>query len=48
MNNFPERLKIIPPPAVSLIARIDGLRGQWTGGATFNPVVLDRLQKSHF
>jgi len=46
MNTFQERIKIIPPTAVSLIARIDELHGEWTGGATLNPVVLDRLQKS--
>ena len=46
MNNFQKRLEIISPEAVALIARVDELRGQWTGGATLNPVVLDRLQKS--
>ncbi len=46
MNNFQKRLKTTSPIAVSLIARIDGLRGEWTGGAVLNPVVLDRLQKS--
>ncbi len=46
MNNFQKRLEIISPTAITLIARVDELRGQWTGGATLNPVVLDRLRKS--
>ena len=46
MNNFQKRLEIISPEAIALIARVDELRGQWTGGATLNPVVLGRLQKS--
>ncbi len=46
MDSFQKRLEIITPAAVSLIAQIDELRGEWTGGATLNPVVLDRLQKS--
>lgn len=46
MNNFQKRIENIPPAIVSLIARIDEHRGEWTGGATLNTVVLGRLQKS--
>lgn len=46
MNDFQKRLETISSIAITLIAQIDELRGQWTGGATLNPVVLDRLQKS--
>lgn len=46
MNNFKKRLEITSPVLVSLVARVDELRGEWTGGATLNPIVLDRLQKS--
>lgn len=46
MHNFQKRLETIPAAATSLIGRIDELRGEWTGGATLNPVVLDRLQRS--
>jgi len=46
MNNFKKRLENTSPTLISLIARVDELRGEWTGGATLNPIVLDRLQKS--
>jgi Fic family protein len=46
MNNFKKRLEITSPVLVSLVARVDELRGEWTGGATLNPIVLDRLQKT--
>ena len=46
MNNFQERLNIIAPMAILLIASIDELRDEWTGDVKLNLIVLSRLQKS--
>lgn len=40
------RLEKLPPEILSLIAKIDELKGQWIAGARLSPQVLGRLKRS--
>lgn len=39
-------IKLVSPQVLSLIARIDELKGKWTAGAQLHPQVLKRLKES--
>lgn len=45
-DNFSKRIKNVPSGIVSLIAKIDELKGQWISGARLSPQVLGRLKRS--
>jgi len=45
-NNFEKRLSNVPAKVWSKIAKIDELKGRWTGGARLSPQVLGRLKRS--
>ena len=45
-NKFNQRLKNIPDKIWSIVAKIDGLQGQWIAGAKLDPQILSRLKKS--
>lgn len=45
MNQFERKIKNISPKLLSMITNIDGLKGQWIGGAQLNPQVLGRLKQ---
>ncbi|MAF80587.1 AsnC family transcriptional regulator [bacterium] len=46
MSDYNHRLEQLPAEITSTIAKIDELKGQWTGGAVLSPQVLGRLKKS--
>ncbi len=46
MNSLDERLEKLSLATVSLLSRIDGLNGQWIGGARLSPQALERLKRS--
>jgi hypothetical protein len=46
INSFDKLLQKLPAINWSQIARVDELKGQWTGGAKLGPQVLGRLKKS--
>ncbi|MBI2442962.1 MAG: Fic family protein [Candidatus Levybacteria bacterium] len=43
---FDQRIQHVTPEILSLIAKIDELKGRWVAGAQLNPIVLDRLKRS--
>lgn len=45
-HSFDQRIQHITPEILSLIAKIDELKGRWIAGAQLNPIVLDRLKQS--
>src|SRR3990167_7353117 len=45
-NRFDKRLTIIPPSVWAVIARIDELKGHWTGSVKLHPQILGRLKRS--
>ena len=45
-SKFNDRIIKLPPSVFALLSEIDIRSGQWTGGATVNPQVLDRLKHS--
>ncbi len=45
-NKFDKRLANVPSGVLSKIARIDELKGRWTGGLQMNPQALGRLKRS--
>lgn len=45
-TQFEHRLQPVSAEHASLLAKIDGLKGQWLGGATLSPQVLGRLKRS--
>ncbi|OGV96646.1 hypothetical protein A2W24_01640 [Microgenomates group bacterium RBG_16_45_19] len=46
LSSLDHLLKNLPASIWQKIAQIDGLRGQWVGGAKLNPQILSRLKKS--
>ncbi len=46
MNRLNERLEKLSLSTLSLLSQIDGLNGQWIGGAQLSPQVLGRLKRS--
>jgi len=46
MSRFNERLEKLSLSTLSLLSQIDGLNGQWIGGAQLSPQVLGRLKRS--
>jgi len=46
MNRLDERLEKLSLSTVSLLSQIDGLNGQWIGGARLSPQALGRLRRS--
>ncbi|HUC95763.1 MAG TPA: Fic family protein [Candidatus Saccharimonadia bacterium] len=46
MNRLNLRIKKLPLPTISILTEIDGLNGQWVGGAKLSPQVLGRLKRS--
>lgn len=46
LDNFSKRIENVPSSIVSLIAKIDELKGQWISGARLSPQVLGRLKRS--
>src|SRR3989339_1840814 len=46
IDRFNKRIENIASELWAKIARIDELKGQWTGGVNFSPQVLGRLKKS--
>jgi Fic family protein len=46
MNKLDERLEKLSFSTVSLLSQIDGLNGQWIGGARLSPQALGRLKRS--
>src|SRR5256885_11653842 len=46
MNRLNERLEKLSPSMLSLLSKIDGLHGQWIGGAQLSPQALGRLKQS--
>ncbi len=45
-NNFEKRLEVIPSGILSLIAKIDELKGRWSAGTNLHPQILGRLKRS--
>ena len=45
-NKFDKRLANVPSGVLSKIARIDEIKGRWTGGLQMNPQALGRLKRS--
>ncbi|MFH1665884.1 MAG: Fic family protein [Candidatus Omnitrophota bacterium] len=45
-SKFEQRLQSLPDSLWSKIAQIDGLKGQWIGGAKLSPQILGRLKRS--
>ena len=46
MTDFSQRLKKITPEVLSIIGRIDEIKGRWTEGMNLSPQLLGRLKKS--
>ncbi len=46
MKKFNDRIEKVLPTILSLLSRIDGLNGQWIGGANLSPQALSRLKHS--
>ena len=46
MKKFDSRLNNIPASLWTIIAKIDELKGRWTGGLELSPIILGRLKKS--
>jgi Fic family protein len=46
MHRFDQRLQLLPPTILALIAEIDENKGRWVGGAQLNPQTLARLRQS--
>jgi Fic family protein len=46
MDNLKQRILQLPKSAYLLVAQIDGLNGQWTGGLNVSPQMLGRLRRS--
>lgn len=46
MNKFNKRLENIPAEIISVLGKIDELKGQWITGAELSPQVLGRLKRS--
>ena len=46
MQRFDNRLDRIAQSNVFILSQIDGLNGQWIGGANLNPQALGRLKRS--
>lgn len=46
INPFDKRLARIPSEVLSKIAKIDEIKGRWTGGPQINPQALGRLKRS--
>lgn len=45
-TKFDKRITLISPEILSKIARIEGLKGQWTVGVNLNPYLLGQLKRS--
>ena len=46
MDQFDQRLQLLPPTILTAIAEIDELKGRWIGGVQLNPQTLARLKQS--
>jgi len=46
MHRFNTRIEALPPSTANLLRQIDGLNGQWIGGAQLSPQALGRLKRS--
>lgn len=46
MKRFNERIEKLSPTTLSQLSQIDGLNGQWIGGANLSPQALGRLKRS--
>ena len=45
-SKFSKRIENLPGEIWTKIARIDELKGQWTGGVHLSPQILGRLKQS--
>ena len=46
MNRFNDHIEQLPLTVISSLSQIDGLNGQWIGGARLSPQALGRLKRS--